>query len=70
MKSSEYRSKYWSDTKRKALRRIYNIFEKDAFEAEITEELVSQAIQDYIDSNHFEEDACDYCREQGWREPD
>lgn len=31
-------------------------------------DLVEAAIQDYCDSDKFEEDACEYCREIGWRE--
>ena len=33
-------------------------------------DLVADAIQNYIDSVQFGEDACEYCRKQGWKEPD
>jgi len=39
----------------------------------LEEELESfreQAIEDYIDSEEFGKDASEYCREQGWREPE
>ena len=29
----------------------------------------AKAVDDYIHSPDFEEDACDYCREIGWRDP-
>lgn len=33
-------------------------------------EVVDQALADYQDSKDFEEDACGYCRDLGWKEPE
>jgi len=32
-------------------------------------DLVTDALDDYYDSDAFTEDASTYCREQGWKEP-
>ena len=61
--SSDMRGKLWSKDKDRALERISSTID------EWVEELVSQAIQDYIESDQFCSDASEYCREQGWREP-
>ena len=58
-----YRGKRWTQDRDDAINRISNTLEEEI------EALVNDAIQDYIDSNQFEEDASDYCREAGWKEP-
>jgi len=57
-------SRVWNRQKDEAIRKIgYSI-------DEWIDELAVTAIDDYRDSTQFEKDACEYCREQGWREPE
>ena len=61
---SDYRGQEWDRAKSKALDRVVGYID------EWLEELVSRAIDDYIDSSKFIEDAETFCREQGWKEPE
>ena len=64
MPGTEHRGKHWGRDKDKAITKIgYQI-------DEWIEELVSLAIQSYIDSEDFEREACDYCSGMGWRLPE
>jgi len=59
----DYRSKNWFKNRELAIQKISYQIE------EWIEELALDAVDDYIASKQFEEDACDYCREIGWEEP-
>jgi len=64
IQKEDYRSKNWFKNRELAIQKIgYQI-------EEWIEELVLDAVQDYVDSRQFEEDACDHCREAGWKEPE
>lgn len=63
MGDTTYRGKRWAQDRDKAILKISYALE------EAIEELVSNAIQDYIDCEQFEENASEYCRKEGWREP-
>jgi len=63
VKASEYRSRIWP------LNKITTIDDIQTSISEWIEQLVSDVIEDYIQSDQFVEDASDYCRDQGWKEP-
>ncbi len=77
MTDSDWRPADWEKTKQKIKLDKETVRNIDSMSTvlrklidEIVEQIASEILDAYLAGGKIEEDACQYCRDNGWREPD